>query len=828
MPQSAEHWTRSKDAHVCGFVGCVTDLGVSLVRPQRYGYARHGNKSLKCSRKRHWSYAVCIVKERGNGTDPSHAAFARVPKYFDTSDCRQGHAFQVAGDFRGIDYALVKYRSIVNNSCSHDINVVTCNQLLRKLCDANRTMEAMSLFTKMRSQGGCIRPTVVTYSTLISRVVPRRKKSKKTTVSAVIRKSRCVESDELLFQTALSDHASRVWDLYEALREDELAPDVVVFNSIMSAAAAAGSAALAWRAFKEMMSLSVPPNTRTMNQMLDAVGNDPITTVQDIEVVLQDFSRLHIERDVVTFSTLCDIYADSGDAKHVIDLVAEMRERGLQPNARTWSSVVRAFCAQGDVSRGHHVLKTLLRNRAQKRTLADNVSVHMYTVLVDAYGKQGNLKQCVELLSDMVERGYPPNAHTYSSLIHSCGKFGAPELMLEILYAMQRAGVRPNEVTYSSIVHYAGKAGVSIGSASGYVDAKCEKLIQKVRKLRACNLREDCSRERIHSDDKMHHQKEQLEDVPRQTDFDADERISSIQDSNIDQLAVVPDDTAQAASDRAGDVEASASAADNECRFGDFNNFGVDERPADEQQYLSLLNSFAYKNELMQSFLVLGEMKRRGLNTKKAYNALLGVCCRVNDFGAAVSAFEAMRTDGVEPDVTSYTNLVWALFGDKSDNEMQQRRLLRVFLIFLEMQSAGVAPDLVFMNAMINACRECGAPEKAKEVFASIERLGLVPDAASYTSLLLACLESSDFVHALRVFKRMSTSGYSVADTTRAALAGGLSKIAADKSQRTLIAAELLLDGPHLINFRDAASLSRDEDEIACALRRFEGNFEAL
>jgi pentatricopeptide repeat protein len=211
--------------------------------------------------------------------------------------------------------------------------------------------------------------------------------------------------------------------------------------------------------------------------------------------------------------------------------------------------------------------------------------------------------------------------------------------------------------------------------------------------------------------------------------------------------------------------------------------------PAREAELLKLLSGFASKSELFQSFLILGEMKRAGLDIRKAYNGVLGVCGRASDFEAAVSAFEAMRSDGIVPDLSSYTNLIRALGGNGESGVQNQRRLVRVFLVFMEMQSAGVSPDLIFMNGLIEACRRCGAPDKAREVFLSMSQLGLVPDAASYSSWLLACVECEEMEHALEVVERMDVAGVHVSKGSWASLLSGLGRCGkAEAGLRLLVA----------------------------------------
>jgi pentatricopeptide repeat protein len=509
-----------------------------------------------------------------------------------------------------------------------------------------------------------------------------------------------------------------------------------------------------------------------------AGGGDGVSEVEErlvgVEAIVEEMDACGLVRDVFTYSTLCDIYADCGDVGRVFKLLGEMRRDGVSPNTRTWSSVVRACCAAGELQRGRDVLSALLRRRGHRM----HVSVHLYTVLIDAYGKAGALETAFELLADMTERGYVPNAHTYSSVIHSCGRAGATDLMMEVFAAMQRAGVLPNEVTYSSIIYYAGRAGMDLSSVEEVTRETHAALMRTARESARSGLEVDGRGERRAEEELVPLARSwpKAGDVGDVFDVEAD----GVEGTGIFDGEVVYNDRELGAEilDVSGgaeavaleqmpvmlskpvipvDLERAARRVVEEVVAGDDNE--CVEKQTREAELMGMLSTHASQNELFQSFLVLGEMKREGLDTKAAYNALLDVCGRVSDFGAAVSAFEAMQKDGVKPDVASYTNLVRALSGDGASG-LRQKRLVHVFLIFLEMQSAGVSPDLIFMNGMIDACRQCGAADKAGEVFDSFSRLGLTPDAASYTSWVLACVACDDVLQAAAVVRRMDAAGF--------------------------------------------------------------------
>lgn len=73
--------------------------------------------------------------------------------------------------------------------------------------------------------------------------------------------------------------------------------------------------------------------------------------------------------------------------------------------------------------------------------------------------------------------------------------------------------------------------------------------------------------------------------------------------------------------------------------------------------------------------------------------------------------------------------------------------LFRVFLVFQEMRSRGVRPDLRAYNALVNTCADVGELDRALEVVRQMvdedQGGGLQPDAVTYTSLIKAAARAT-------------------------------------------------------------------------------------
>jgi pentatricopeptide repeat protein len=99
-----------------------------------------------------------------------------------------------------------------------------------------------------------------------------------------------------------------------------------------------------------------------------------------------------------------------------------------------------------------------------------------------------------------------------------------------------------------------------------------------------------------------------------------------------------------------------------------------------------------------------------------------------------------------------YTELMKALMdtsnGDSSDSNTL---LMKVFLVFQEMKTAGAQPDLACYNALLRACARAGDVDRALEVMRRLQDEGLHPNDKSWRELVRAAakVRRSDLAEAV-------------------------------------------------------------------------------
>jgi len=198
-----------------------------------------------------------------------------------------------------------------------------------------------------------------------------------------------------------------------------------------------------------------------------------------LELVAEMRSR-GIKCNVRTFTALMNVCIKASEMDLALDVYHQMLREGCTPNLVTYNTLIDIYGKTGQWSKAVEVLDTLDRQNIQpevrtyntvisacnrsgqpeqalcvyERMLSKDVkpSATTYTALISAYGKKGQVDKALEIFQDMVRRGCERNVITYSSLIGACEKAGRWELAIDLFSKMHRENCKPNVVTYNSLI----------------------------------------------------------------------------------------------------------------------------------------------------------------------------------------------------------------------------------------------------------------------------------------------------------------------------------------------------------------------------------------
>jgi len=156
--------------------------------------------------------------------------------------------------------------------------------------------------------------------------------------------------------------------------------------------------------------------------------------------------------DVYTYTTMVSLCGQQRQLRRGIQLVAEMRARGVQCNVHTYSALMNVCIKCGELELAIDVYKQMKPEGCQPNVVTFNT-------LIDVYGKTGQWEEAVNVLDLMQREGLEPEIRTYNTAIIACNMCGQPEEALKVYDRLIAAGHTPIATTHTALISAYGKSG---------------------------------------------------------------------------------------------------------------------------------------------------------------------------------------------------------------------------------------------------------------------------------------------------------------------------------------------------------------------------------
>ncbi|OAY83248.1 Pentatricopeptide repeat-containing protein, mitochondrial [Ananas comosus] len=150
--------------------------------------------------------------------------------------------------------------------------------------------------------------------------------------------------------------------------------------------------------------------------------------------------------DAPSYSALIAALCAAGELGAARDRLREMQRRhGLTPDAATYSPFVRAACSAKDARSALRALDSMRR-----RGLAPNVFT--YNAVVKLLCESGELGDAYELLDEMLARGAKPDTWGYNAILAAHCRLREANKALRLIARMDRDSCSPDRHTYNMLL----------------------------------------------------------------------------------------------------------------------------------------------------------------------------------------------------------------------------------------------------------------------------------------------------------------------------------------------------------------------------------------
>nr|CAB3471164.1 unnamed protein product [Digitaria exilis] len=251
------------------------------------------------------------------------------------------------------------------------VDVITFSSLLKGLCEAKRTNEALDVVLHRMHELGCV-PNVVSYSILL--------------------KSFFKEGQ-----------VAKACDLFNKMIQQGIPPDLVTYSSIIDALCKVRAMDKAEAVLSQMADKGVHPNSWTYNSLI--YGYSSSGQWKDVVRVFKDMTYRGLVPDIVTWSSLMASLCKHGKYKDARDIFDMMVLKGQKPNIITYQIMLDAYATEGCVVDMTDLFDLMLR---------DGVAPDhkIFSVLVKGYAKCGMVDRAMIIFNEMRQHGVKPDVST--------------------------------------------------------------------------------------------------------------------------------------------------------------------------------------------------------------------------------------------------------------------------------------------------------------------------------------------------------------------------------------------------------------------------------
>ncbi|KAF7135427.1 hypothetical protein RHSIM_Rhsim08G0214900 [Rhododendron simsii] len=315
-----------------------------------------------------------------------------------------------------IDVARQVYDEMIGREDGCVDNYSTCI-MVRGLCKEGKIEEGKKLIDD-RWGKGCV-PNIVFYNTLID--------------------GYCKKGD-----------VEGAYALFKELKSKGFLPAVETYGAMINGFCKGGSFEAVDRLLVEMNARGLNVNVHVYNNVIDARFRHGC--VVKAEETVRKMIDSGCEPDIVTFNTLINGSCRNGKVQEAEQLLEQATRKGLMPTKLTYTPIIQVYCRQGEFVRASELLP------AAKQLLAEMLDQNLppdafvYATLIDGFIRNGDLNEAKRLFELAIENGVNPGVVGFNAMIKGYCKFGMMNDAVSCINRMMKRRISPDEYTYSIMV----------------------------------------------------------------------------------------------------------------------------------------------------------------------------------------------------------------------------------------------------------------------------------------------------------------------------------------------------------------------------------------
>lgn len=247
------------------------------------------------------------------------------------------------------------------------------------------------------------------------------------------------ERDVVSWTTMIGGYAQQglgqeAFTLFELMQQEGIQPTDVTFLSILQACASL-DLELGKKIHVLLINVSSATNVHIGNALVDMYAKGG-----NIEVAQQAFNKMQ-KRDVVSWTTMIESYAQAGLGKEAIVLYKQMQQEGTVPDNVTFATVLKVCASLEALEEGKWIHVHLINKRIEP-------DIFVVSSLVDMYAKCRSIKHSRQVFDEACKH----NVVLWNAMIAGYAQHAMGEEAIKLFEEMEAKGLWPDKITFISIL----------------------------------------------------------------------------------------------------------------------------------------------------------------------------------------------------------------------------------------------------------------------------------------------------------------------------------------------------------------------------------------
>ncbi|NWT90548.1 PTCD1 protein, partial [Lanius ludovicianus] len=410
-----------------------------------------------------------------------------------------------------------------------------------------------------------------------------------------------------------------------------------------------------------------------------------------------------------------------GYVKKAFRLYNDMKKRGLIPTEATYTALFNA-CAESPWKDSG--LQSALKLRQQLQSKNEELNLITYHALLKVCALCSDLRMCLDVLKEIVQKGHVLTAETFSFLLMSCIKDSEKgfRFALQVWKQMNKLGIKADSHTYNLMLRAARDCGIGDPAVASKL------LLSPPENSPQLQLPPGRRKEKVKTQRKKASESAAVQLV-----------VEAMEKQLFQESLVQPEEQIQQQDKDVAWAEAEPSAPDSSSvihsRAGALMRRAQSEMEQ-EQAHPSQKLPFCNLPNLLDSRMPDTAVVSLGTVATPSHRLVL--------MGDVEGFLNKMKEDNAEPNIKTFT-LLAELVEPQSPSESSLLALL---------DDHKVKVDVTFFNTLMRKRSKQGDLEGAKSVLPALVKRGLSPNLQTFCNLAIACHKQQDGLQLLSDLKR--------------------------------------------------------------------------